>query len=67
MDVVNPQFRFLSKELVEEWDGVDLGINTWVLNTKKAMCQAIQWEVDGISIDNPQLLQMILCEEKIQL
>ncbi|GAA2107475.1 glycerophosphodiester phosphodiesterase [Actinomadura alba] len=57
---VNPSLGAIDQATVEQVHAHDMEIHVWTVNTGTAMYRAIDWQVDGIITDYPQVLRDIL-------
>jgi len=59
-DIVSPNYREISEKDVEEAHRLDLKIIPWTVNDEVYMKRLIEWGVDGIITDKPDLLKKLL-------
>ena len=61
-DTYGPDFELLSFDTVQEFHASYPGLRLvpWTLNTQADFAQALEWEVDGITTDYPELLLSFL-------
>jgi glycerophosphoryl diester phosphodiesterase len=57
---VNPALTAIDQATVDQVHAHDLEIHVWTVNTGIAMRRAIDWRVDGIITDYPQVLRDII-------
>ena len=60
IDVVIPQFRLASRELIEEVHEEDLQVFAWTVNDEAEMRRLLSLGVDGIITDKPGMLAKVL-------
>lgn len=61
---VVPQYRLLSRRLVDKLHRADKTVITWTVNDRRQMLRAAEMGVDGIISDNTQLLVQALGAKK---
>jgi glycerophosphoryl diester phosphodiesterase len=59
-DIVSPNYREISKKDVEEAHRLSLKIIPWTVNNEVYMKRLIEWGVDGIITDKPDILKKLL-------
>lgn len=59
---ISPDRTLLNKELIKEYQSQGLTVIPWTVNEKQDMLRLIEWGVDGIITDYPNLLQDVLAE-----
>ena len=59
-DIISPNYREMSKKDVEEAHRLGLKIIPWTVNNEVYMKRLIEWGVDGIITDKPDLLKKLL-------
>ncbi|MFP4845478.1 glycerophosphodiester phosphodiesterase family protein [Winogradskyella sp. PE311] len=55
-EIISPYYKLLSRESVKNYQSQDFQIIPWTINNKLDMLQMINWQVDGIITDYPDLL-----------
>ncbi len=63
MEYYHPDIKTLTKAVVDECKSLDVGINTWTVNTMKDLLNCINWEVDGIITNYPNIVKKVLMEK----
>ena len=53
---VHPNYKFLDRNFIARCRGLDLKLNTWTVNGPSKMSELIEWGVDGIITDHPDML-----------
>ncbi len=53
---VHPNFMSLDTDFITRCRGLDLKINTWTVNEPSRMLELVEWGVDGIITDHPDIL-----------
>jgi len=59
-EIISPYFKLLSAESVKSYQSKSFQIIPWTINDEKDMKQMIDWQVDGIITDYPDLLIKLL-------
>lgn len=59
-EAVNPAFAVMTQTTVELIHAYDLEAHTWTVNRGQDMHRAVEWGVDGVITDYPQVLRGIL-------
>lgn len=59
-DVYSPYYKMLSKESIDSLHQKNILVTPWTVNDTTAMKQLIEWQIDGIITDYPNLAQKIL-------
>ena len=57
---INPNYRFISKKLVNKLHNEGKKIFTWTVNNESDMIKMVQYGVDGIITNYPEQLMKIL-------
>lgn len=63
MNAYHPDIKTLTKEVVDECKKYNLEVNTWTVNTMKDIYNCINWEVDGVISNYPNIVKKILMEK----
>jgi len=63
MDAYHPDIKTLTKAVVDECKDFNLQVNTWTVNTMKDLLNCINWEVDGIISNYPNIVKKVLMEK----
>lgn len=66
-DIISPYYRELTPELIKEAHELGLKVLPWTVNTPEDMEQMIEWGVDGIITDRPDILKEIIIKHKINI
>ncbi|MBC2844842.1 glycerophosphodiester phosphodiesterase family protein [Winogradskyella flava] len=59
-EIISPYYKLLSQAKVSAYQAKDFQIIPWTINQKEGLKQMIDWRVDGIITDYPNLLIEIL-------
>ena len=59
-DVYSPYYKMLSKESIDTLHQKNIVVTPWTVNDTTDMKQLIDWQIDGIITDYPNLAQKIL-------
>jgi glycerophosphoryl diester phosphodiesterase len=54
--------RIVTPRFVREAHRLNLPVQVWTVNTEEAMRRLLEWGVDGIQTDRPDLLSRLLTE-----
>jgi glycerophosphoryl diester phosphodiesterase len=63
-DILSPYYREIDRRDVEEAHRLGLKVIPWTVNDRRIMKKLIDWGVDGIITDTPDLLIRVLQESK---
>lgn len=64
VEYYHPDIEFLTEDQVEECHSKGIGVNVWTVNKKKEMQKMLQWKVDGIFTNYPDIANDMKKEEK---
>lgn len=59
-EIISPYFKFLTAQVIKDYQSQGFQIIPWTINTEKDMRQMVSWKVDGIITDYPDRLIEIL-------
>jgi glycerophosphoryl diester phosphodiesterase len=65
-DIVSPYYKEATKALIDEAHGVGMKMVPWTVNKREEMIRLIEWGVDGIISDRPDILKEVLIEKGIR-
>ena len=63
----SPNFRELSAEQLNEAHELGLQVIPWTVNKPEDMARLIDWGVDGLITDRPDMLREVMSEKKLPL
>ena len=66
-DIVSPYYKELDEAMIKEAHSLGLKVIPWTVNAKEDMEKLIDWGVDGIITDRPDILKEVVVERKINI
>lgn len=66
-DIVSPYYEELDADMIKEAHSLGLKVIPWTVNAKEDMERLIDWGVDGIITDRPDILKEVVVERKINI
>jgi len=66
-DIVSPYYKELNEAIIKEAHDLGLKVIPWTVNSREDMERLIDWGVDGIITDRPDILKEIVVERKINI
>ncbi len=59
-EIISPYFKLLTKENIKDYQKRRFWVIPWTVNAEKDMQQMIDWKVDGIITDYPDVLKSLM-------
>lgn len=60
MNSYHPDVKFLTKDIVQDCHNYDIGVNTWTVNTFKELKKCVEFKVDGIITNYPNVVKQYI-------
>ncbi len=66
-DIISPYYKELDEKIIKEAHALGIKVIPWTVNDREDMERLIDWGVDGIITDRPDILKEIILERKINI